>query len=111
MRCLEALGQDHPGYTRFSTTSVDANVDHSDLSLAPMPAPPFSPRDLLHSDPICATFVRMEETIWDDLEKARAHGIDRGEETVTENFLLDVASSHPMEVVTFPFHKPHEAIT
>lgn len=68
-------------------------------------------RGLLASDPLCKTFVMMANKIWKQLEAARALGINRGEETVTDDFLLDVQSAHPADVVTFQFNKPDEAIT
>src|ERR1700733_5228617 len=66
---------------------------------------------LLRSDPLCDTFVVMARKIWNELGVARNLGINRGEETVTDNFLLDVQTAHPMEVATFQFKKPEEAIT
>lgn len=66
---------------------------------------------LLRSDPLCSTFMKMAEKIWNDLKIARGYGICRQEETVTEVFLLDVQAAHPWEVATFQFHKAHEAIT
>lgn len=66
---------------------------------------------LLHSDPLCNTFVAMAQKIWIELGLARSLGINRGEETVTDNFLLDVQAAHPAEVATFQFTKPEESIT
>ncbi len=66
---------------------------------------------LLHSDPLCSTFQAMSHKIWNDLQLARSLGISRGEETVTDNFLLDVQAAHPAEVATFQFTKPEESIT
>ena len=76
-----------------------------------LPVSPPKTRGLLDSDPICKTFIRMAEKIWADLAKARSLGISRAEETVTDDFLLDVQASHLREVATFQFHKRHEAIT
>jgi len=42
----------------------------------------------------------MARKIWNELGTARALGINRGEETVTDNFLLDVQIAHPAEVAT-----------
>jgi hypothetical protein len=53
----------------------------------------------------------MARKIWKQLGTARALGINRGEETVTDDFLLDVQAAHPTEVATFQFNKPEEAIT
>lgn len=66
---------------------------------------------LLQSDPLCGTFVAMAQKIWTDLGRARLLGINRGEETITEDFLLDVQSAHPAEVATFQFTKPEESVT
>lgn len=66
---------------------------------------------LLQSDPLCGTFVAMAQKIWTDLGRARMLGINRGEETITDNFLLDVQSAHPAEVATFQFTKPEESVT
>lgn len=66
---------------------------------------------LLQSDPLCDTFVAMAQKIWTDLGRARLLGINRGEETITDNFLLDVQSAHPAEVATFQFTKPEESVT
>lgn len=63
------------------------------------------------SDPLCSTFTQMADKIWTDLKKARALGLRRGEETVTEDLLLYVASAHPKEVTTFPFNKHQEGKT
>lgn len=68
-------------------------------------------KGLLQSDPLCGTFVAMAQKIWTDLGRARSLGINRGEETITDNFLLDVQSAHPAEVATFQFTKPEEAVT
>ncbi|RWF74739.1 MAG: hypothetical protein EOS26_15920 [Mesorhizobium sp.] len=53
----------------------------------------------------------MAAKIWKDLGNARSHGISRGEETITENFLLDVQLAHPAEVSTFQSNKREEAVT
>jgi hypothetical protein len=66
---------------------------------------------LLPSDPLCKTFVGMARKIWNELGAARAAGINRGEETVTDDFLLGVQMAHPAEVATFQFNKPEEAKT
>lgn len=66
---------------------------------------------LFHSDPLCNTFVTMAQKIWTELGSARSLGIKRGEETVTDNFLLDIQAAHPAEVATFQFTKPEESIT
>ena len=66
---------------------------------------------LLPSDPLCKTFVGMACKIWNELGMARAMGINRGEETVTDDFLLGVQMAHPTEVATFQFNKPEEAKT
>lgn len=66
---------------------------------------------LLPSGVLCSTFTSMARKIWNELGAARALGISRGEETVTDNFLLDVQAAHPTEVATFQFNKPEEAIT
>jgi hypothetical protein len=71
----------------------------------------FTASGLLPSDPLCHTFIGMARKIWNELGTARALGINRGEETVTDNFLLDVQIAHPAEVATFQFNKPDEAIT
>ncbi|WP_334147144.1 DUF6615 family protein [Hyphomicrobium sp.] len=71
----------------------------------------FTASGLLPSDPLCSTFISMARKIWNDLGAARALGISRGEETVTDNFLLDVQMAHPADVATFQFNKPEEAIT
>jgi hypothetical protein len=71
----------------------------------------FVANGLLRSDPLCNTFVAMARKIWKQLGTARALGINRGEETVTDDFLLDVQTAHPIEVATFQFNKPAEAIT
>ncbi|RWP10974.1 MAG: hypothetical protein EOR00_29730 [Mesorhizobium sp.] len=51
----------------------------------------------------------MAAKIWKDLENARSLDISGGEETITENFLLDVQLAHPAEVSTFQFNKREEA--
>lgn len=66
---------------------------------------------LLQSDPLCSTFHAMAHKIWNELELARSLGISRGEETVTDNFLLDVQAAHPADVATFQFTKLEESIT
>ena len=65
----------------------------------------------LSSDPLCNTFVGMARKIWNELGAARARGISRGEETITDDFLLDVQMAHPAEVSTFQFNKLEESIT
>ncbi|MGY4404044.1 DUF6615 family protein [Bradyrhizobium sp. USDA 3315] len=72
---------------------------------------PLSVKGALQSDPLCATFMRMAEKIWTTLQQARALGINRGEETVTDDLLLDVQTSHPAEVATFQFNKWEEGQT
>lgn len=69
-----------------------------------------SARGLLESDPLCKTFTAMARKIWRQLGQARAVGINRGEETVTDDFLLEVQEAHPAEVSTFQFNKHQEAI-
>lgn len=66
---------------------------------------------LLHSDPLCDTFIAMAQKIWTELGRARLLGISRSEETVTENLLLQIKSAHPREVETFQFNKHEESIT
>lgn len=66
---------------------------------------------LLQSDPLCNTFMAMAQKIWTELGLARSLGISRGEETVTDTFLLDIQAAHPAEVATFQFTKPEESIT
>jgi len=56
-----------------------------------------SARGLLASDPLCKTFTAMARKIWRQLGQARAVGINRGEETVTDDFLLEVQEAHPAE--------------
>ncbi|MBR0818113.1 DUF6615 family protein [Bradyrhizobium liaoningense] len=71
----------------------------------------FNASGILPSDVLCNTFTGMARKIWNELGAARKLGINRGEETVTDNFLLDVQAAHPVEVTTFQFNKPEEAIT
>ena len=71
----------------------------------------FVANDLLRSDPLCGTFIAMARKVWNQLGAARSLGIKRGEETVTDDFLLHVQLAHPTEVMTFQFNKREEAIT
>lgn len=63
------------------------------------------------SPPLCRTFAAQAEKIWNDLWTARFSGINRSEETITEDFLLDVCRAHPREVTTFQFNKREESFT
>jgi hypothetical protein len=63
------------------------------------------------SPPLCRTFAAQAEKIWDDLWAARISGINRSEETITDDFLLDVQLAHPSEVTTFQFNKHEESFT
>lgn len=63
------------------------------------------------SPPLCRTFATQAEKIWDDLCAARFAGINRSEETITDDFLLDVQRAHPRGVTTFQFNKRDESFT
>jgi hypothetical protein len=65
----------------------------------------------LSSPPLCRTFTSQSAKIWDDLSKAHATGIGRGEETITDDFLQDVQQAHPRQVVTVQFRKREEGFT
>jgi hypothetical protein len=65
----------------------------------------------LLSPPLCVTFGKQAEKIWADLSRAQARGLDRNEETITDDFLDEVQSQHPREVATFQFHKRDESFT
>ena len=60
---------------------------------------------------LCRTFAAQAEKIWDDLCTARMSGISRSEETITDDFLLDVWRAHLREVTTFQFNKYEESFT
>ncbi len=70
-----------------------------------------TPNRLLLSDPLCNTFGTMARKIWNDLGLARSLGLNRGEETITDDFLLHVQAAHPAEVITFQFTKHEESFT
>jgi hypothetical protein len=73
--------------------------------------PPLTVHAAFQSDPLCDTFMAMAEKIWTKLGQARALGLGRGEETVTDDLLLDVQNAHPAEVATFQFNKHEEGKT
>jgi hypothetical protein len=65
----------------------------------------------LCSGPLCFTFEKQAEKIWNALTAAQSMGLAYGEETVTDNLLLEVQKAHPREVITVPFWKPQEKFT
>jgi hypothetical protein len=65
----------------------------------------------LSSAPLCQTFTAQPEKIWEDLSRAQARGLNRGEETITDDFLDYVQDQHPQEVATFQFNKREEGFT
>lgn len=66
---------------------------------------------LLHSRPLCRTFGIESEKIWADLGSAIHGGINRSEETITDDLLLSVRNAHPYEVIQYQFNKREEAFT
>jgi hypothetical protein len=61
----------------------------------------FTASGLLPSDALRGTFIGIASELWNELGPARFLGVNRSEETVTENFLLEVQPAHPTEVATF----------
>jgi hypothetical protein len=66
---------------------------------------------LLHSRALCHTFGIESEKIWTDLGNAILGGVSRGEETITEDLLLNVMNAHPSEVIHYQFNKREETFT
>lgn len=60
---------------------------------------------------LCASFQRLSECIWDDLEAATRATLQRDEETITNDLLLDLWRLHPSDVIIVQFKKPQEART
>jgi hypothetical protein len=60
---------------------------------------------------LCASFQRLSECIWDDLEAATRATLQRDEETITNDLLLDLWRLHPSDVIIVQFNKPQEART
>jgi hypothetical protein len=70
------------------------------------------PQPLKISAPsLCPTFERESKKIWRDFGSAYGSGLLRSEETITEDLLLAIQRSHPLQVITIPFHKGQEART
>lgn len=65
----------------------------------------------LRSRPLCRTFGIEAENIWKALGKASASGLIRGEETITDDLLLNVQTAHPYEVITYQFNRHEESFT
>jgi hypothetical protein len=59
---------------------------------------------------LCDTFQQLSAEIWDDLELAERAGLQRDEETITNDLLLDLYRTHAAEVVILQFNKPQESI-
>ena len=45
------------------------------------------------------------------LRNATRGGLNRGEETITDDLLLNVRNAHPHEVITYQFNKREENFT
>jgi len=65
----------------------------------------------LHSRPLCRTFGTEAEKILVDLGRASGARLIRGEETITDDLLLNVQTAHPYEVITYQFNKREEPFT
>jgi Family of unknown function (DUF6615) len=71
----------------------------------------FPKSTVLPSNSLCLTFETQAEKIWRTLTSAQAMGIDRGETTITDDFLLEVQTAHPTDVITVQFLNPQERFT
>jgi hypothetical protein len=66
---------------------------------------------VLSPNPLCLTFEKQAEKIWNDLTSAQSMGLIHDEETVTNNLLLEIQRAHPIDVITVQFFKPQEKFT
>jgi hypothetical protein len=66
---------------------------------------------LLHSRPLRHTFGIESASVWTDLHKASVTGLIRGEETITDDLLLNIQTAHPYEVITYQFNRREESFT
>jgi hypothetical protein len=65
----------------------------------------------LPSPSLCQTFANQAQKVWTDLSRAQARGLDRNEETITDDFLDDIQNQQPQAVATFQFNKRDERFT
>jgi hypothetical protein len=60
---------------------------------------------------LCASFQTLSECVWDDLEAAAQAHLQRDEETIMNDLLLDLWRLHPHDVILVQFNKHQEART
>lgn len=61
------------------------------------------------ASPICATFHRLSQDVWETLEDAASYKLSYGEESLTEMLLLELKRAHPREVVITPSNRRQES--
>lgn len=62
----------------------------------------------LPSPNLCPTFEKESEKVWRNLGRALHLRLSQSEETITENLILNIQTSHPREVWTYQFNKREE---